>query len=255
MLGKKETMLLTKVFYNALKTKNEFKYEGKGNFETDIFFINSEFFQKFSEDVLNCKNTIFHLYYKKNIFNHNEQKENENYLKSMITFLFLMYSKNTENAKHAFDFMFNNLPNGFLIPIEKLLYMNKDLITNLLNLKYKECFSEKLNVTTAKKLICIISLLQIQLVEINSVNQVQDYKKFKDDKLVLFIISVFEEFINQREILLYSENPENSIMAKTFELCLIYPYQELLYDKMILYVYPILYEYGKSYILKLKVNL
>jgi hypothetical protein len=233
-LSSKDLQTYVKVFYYYLRALNLFSSTKLSHFETDVVKLYSEKFLEHQKALLKSRDFIYTVYYELE-----DVKSYENYLKYEIAFMYLAFCRNKNLAKVCFDFIFNTLPHGTITPFKKFDNINKKLIDTLLKEKYEECISEVLSVETIKKMICIFNALD----------------NFKDERLVAFIEKIFIEFRNHREIVIFTENAENSILIKTFELSLMVPNQEVLYDKVILMVYSLLYNFSKSYIEKIEERL
>lgn len=230
-LSKTEIKAFVKFYFYYLKKLGFLVIPPNPFFETDVKKIYADKVLRSQATILNSPDFIFEIYYQ------NERNKNYNrYLKYEILFLYLAYCSNKNNAKLAFDVIFYTLPSGYIFPFKRFEKINFNLIEDILKIKYEECISELLTVNTIKKMICIFLLLN----------------NFTDERLVAFIQKIFLEFRNHIELSLIADSENNSILVKTFELSLMYPHQELLYDKIILMIYTLLYDFSKSYVAKIE---
>ncbi|WUR03486.1 uncharacterized protein VNE69_05078 [Vairimorpha necatrix] len=229
-LGNAEIKGFVKMFYYYLKHFKAFEIPPNSFFQTDVSVIYSSDFIEYQNNILKSRDFIYSLYYD------DDEKSYTKYLKYETAFLYLAYCNNKVNGKLSFDFIFSTLPKGLVLPLLKFEEANNTVVETIVKTKYEELLSELLSVDTIKKMISILLILS----------------KFKDERLVAFIEKIFLEFRTHREICIFTESEENSILIKTFELSLLYPDQEQLYDKVILMVYTLLFEFSRSYIKKIE---
>ncbi|KAF9763080.1 Transcription-associated protein 1 [Nosema granulosis] len=204
LFSKKETVTLVKSYYYYILSCNFFITPGK---------------YRNTSTTATSTDVIYYYFYT------NSTLENEEkyffYLVQEILFMHLAFSKKKDPI--AFDYVFSSL---LVAPLRTLLSTNKPVITELLKDKYEECFSSTLSVEVVDYMLTIFSVIEME----------------EDEKLLNFILKIFEECKTQGESVLCAENWEASIYAKTFELSLKYPDPNKLYRSIIRVAYPWLYQ-------------